>query len=262
MNVDGARASAAEQALLAAGGPALVAFVDRVVTLLRHGLPGLRGVWLVGSLASGDARGGASDVDLMVAADIAGTQDDWLALGEQIADIGATCPLRGVELVVYSAQALARPDCALTYALNVNAGPAMDRTVSTGGDPTFWFVLDVAAARTAALPLLGPAVTEMVGAIEDDVVAEAIAASFDWHSAGRPDADAVLNACRAWRWSETGAWVSKTAAGEWAQAMTTPGRDASIVAAALAARRAGRDTQLDESAVHRLLALVRAAINA
>jgi hypothetical protein len=69
--------------------------------------------------------------------------------------------------------------------------------------------------------------------------------------------NAVLNACRAWRWAEEGVWSSKTAAGAWARTRTDDGE---LVEAAAAARADGRSldaarVRLFVEGVRRLLEL-------
>jgi hypothetical protein len=63
--------------------------------------------------------------------------------------------------------------------------------------------------------------------------------------------NAVLNACRAWRYAREGTWSSKSDAGEWALERTD---DRALVADALAARTDGRP--LDRERVQTLLGSV------
>lgn len=246
----------AEAHLAAVGGRALVDHVGRLLDVARAGLPeGLAAAYVVGSIASGDARGAVSDLDLMLVTPAAvGDRATLGRLGEALADAGQQCPLRGVELVLYRKEVLGAPRHPLPYDLNVNSGPRMPRLVRTGGDEAFWFLLDVAAARAHALTLEGPPVEEMIGPVPDDDVRRALRAALHWHARqGDHGPDAVLNACRAWHWLRHGRWLPKTAAGRWVAAK--PGAPA-VVAQAVRARLAERDAELDPEAVRHFLVAV------
>lgn len=244
--------------LRSVGGTALVSYVERVVAVADELLEGtLAGAAIVGSIASGDVREDASDLDVLLVADRL-DRETLRRAGERLADLAADCPLRGLEAVVYDRAALARPRFLLPYLLNVNGGRAIARLVSTEGDPAFWFLLDVAAAREPALVVTGPPPRDLIGPVPREDVLRALRASLDWHErSGGRGPDAVLNACRARCWIREDRWRSKTAAGEWVQRhlAATP-----VVAAALASRRAGSDADLDADDVAAFAAVTRAEV--
>jgi Domain of unknown function (DUF4111) len=208
-------------------------FVAGVASLLRDRVgEDLTGLYVIGSLASGDAVLASSDVDLLVVVDDA-SGVDAMSLGGELADVAARCPLRGMEAVVYRAGVLRAPHHPLPHLVNVNAGPRMARSVSVGGDPAFWFLLDVAAARQHAITLVGPPAAALIGEPAPAHILAAAGESLAWQRRQRePGSNAVLNACRTWHWLATGTWLSKTAAGQWAEAQGAP----DVVAQALAAR--------------------------
>ena len=239
-----------ENALARAGGPDLVTFTTDFCALADAVLGGLCGAYVVGSVASGDARPGVSDLDLLFVAETKRAPSALLAAGDQLATAALACPLRGVEAVLYTRDAVAAPRHPLDYLLNVNAGRSIPKRVATGGDPPFWFLLDLAAAADTALPLRPPAPRCVLGKPPVAEVRIALAEALRWHLAEQAASpDAVLNACRAWYWTEHGAWISKSAAGRWA----ADGGGGAVVAAALHARAAGTDdAPLDPAAASKL----------
>lgn len=243
------------------GGVELKRAADRIVSLLRKALASrLVAVYVIGSLATGDAHPAVSDLDLIVVVDSVIVDDTLVRIGEQLAEAAAEVPMRGLEAVVYRADVLAAPSYPLTIELNVNAGAELERVVATRTDEPFWFLLDVAAARDAALVLHGPPPREVIGDVHRDNVVAALRDSVRWHRRDpRSGPDTVLNLARTWRWLEEGDWASKTQAGRWALDHT---REPDVVAAALASRMAGSDAELDPEALRRLEAEVAALLDA
>jgi hypothetical protein len=229
---------------------ALVRYVDEVVAEADAALHrSLVAAHVVGSVANGDVRGQASDLDLLLVVGRCLDPDLLRRAGERLADLAGDCPMRGLEAVAYRRDVLAHPRYPLPYELNCNGGRAIPRHVATAGDPGFWFLLDVAAApraRPHPLRRTGPG-PRRPGPRRRG--AARLRDSLRWHrTAGGTGPDAVLNACRAWHWLDHGEWLSKTAAGEWTCRRTgTP----AVVRAAVAARRAGNDADLDARAVTR-----------
>jgi hypothetical protein len=245
--------------------PDLAPFVER---LLGEGAEALGvdlyGAYVIGSVATGDLAGDASDLDLLLVHDGAPLpRSTRLATGERLADVAADCPLRGVEAVLYRAEVLAAPTYPLPIALNVNGGRDLPRRVETASEQPFWFLLDVAAARDAALTLLGPPADEAIAPIPRPAIVAALRDSDVWHRAhGGTGADAVLNAARAWCWLVTERWRSKTAAGRWLLDQPDAAPHHGITRAALAERAAGSDTDLDAAPVRALQAAVRDRLDA
>ena len=235
--------------------------VDHVRDLVAAAAAGLRGTlsgaYVVGSIATGDVRGTASDLDLLLvtsrrlpAAVLTGT-------GHRLADLAAEGPMRGLEAVLYRQDVLARPSYPLPVELNVNGGAALSRVVETAPQDAFWFLLDVAAARQHALAVIGPRADQLIAPIPDELVRAALAEALVWHQwHGGSTPDVVLNACRAWHWCARHSWLSKTDAGRWAAEQ----RHAPIVRAALEARLRHSDEPLDATSVQALLVEVRDAV--
>src|SRR5205814_604480 len=138
---------------------------------------------------------------------------------------------------------------------NLNTGPGTEERISLdpAAEPGHWFVVDLAIARSHARPILGPLPAALIGSIPRTDVLAALTDSLDWHSEHEgSSANAVLNACRAWRYALTGAWSTKTAAAEWA---LERGADRGLIDGAVELR-AGAGAELDGRAANRLLAQV------
>ena len=200
---------------------------DEVVRTLREHLArSLRGAWLVGSLAWSDFRPASSDIDVLA---VANPRPPHVrqALAEALAAV--KCPARGLEFVLYPTG----PDQPFRWQLNLNTNPP-HVSLDASTEPRHWFVLDVAMARERAIPICGPPAAELLAPIPAEQVHQALEESLAWHEQHEPDRpNAVLNACRAWRYAETGRWSSKTAAALWArEKVDDPGR----IDAALASR--------------------------
>ena len=69
------------------------------------------------------------------------------------------------------------------------------------------------------MPLTGPAWAAVFEPVPREDILDALSASLEWHDSEEPlTASSLLNACRAWQWLETGAWVSKPEAARWLRA--------------------------------------------
>jgi aminoglycoside adenylyltransferase-like protein len=220
-------------------------------------------VWLGGSGALGGVAPD-SDVDLVAVCAAAPAPATARAVAAGLADLAMTWPLRGLELVLYPRAALAAPAARPGFVVNLNAGPRMPYRLSLdpASEPPHWFLLDLAILRDHGRPLAGPPPRELIGPIPRRRVLEALGESLAWHRAHQSALQqAVLNACRGWRFTEEGVWSSKDDAGAWALARTD---DPATVAAALAVRHGDRSRPLDPARVdafqRRVLERVRRAL--
>jgi hypothetical protein len=238
-------------------GAAPATYIGEIVARTRAVLGGdLRAVCLMGSAALGDYRPGRSDIDVAVVAERALPVVARQALVAALEHDALPCPARGLELVAYDPSGLADPR-GPAYLVNLNTGPRMDRQVSfdPAENPRFWFTLDVAIGRTLGRTLLGPPPADLFPELPDGLIRDAARDSLDWWSAhgGHPFA-AVLAACVAWRWSETGTWSSKGAATRWAADRAA---EPDVLRAALDRREGDGARRFDEAAARRFVAMVR-----
>jgi hypothetical protein len=235
-------------------------YVHEVADRLRAALgDGLLAVYLVGSGALGDWVPQRSDLDVMAisAGPLAPAQLDRVV--GPLLHRALPCPARGLELVVYNRDAIGAPTRRLGFELNLNTGSGLPDHVSfdPGAEPAHWFLLDVAAARLHGRALFGPAPQALIGPVAEADLRAALIESLQWHREHEPtSANAVLNACRSWRYAAEGTWSSKPDGGRWA---LDRGADAVLVREALASH-AGATGELDPAAVATFLAEVAAAL--
>ena len=164
--------------------------------------------YVIGSAASGAFAPGASDLDMFVVLSGEPSREELLELVERVRAVDVA-PARGLELVVYSGGELV---------LNLNTGPGVAERVDYGpaAGEEFWFVLDRAIAEHYAVPLLGPPWRDLFPPVTRAEIVDALRASLRWHDQHHPHStQSALSAIRAWRWLETGQWVSKPDAAAW-----------------------------------------------
>lgn len=240
-------------------------YLRALVHRLHEGLPeSLVGVYLIGSGATGDYVPVRSDLDVAVVVD--GTLDERAKrrLVFLLSHDALPCPARMLELVVYSADVARSGALHPAYELNLNTGASgatrswFDPT-APDAEPGHWFVVDLASAADTALALHGPLPREVFAPAPRETVRTALLDVLDWQMSNEPTApNTVLNACRAWRWAETGRWGSKGEAGAWARPRVD---DPSAIDEALAARRGEAHAPANPNAPGRIVARARAALD-
>ena len=128
------------------------------------------------------------------------------------------CPVRALELVVYSHAGLSDPR-GPAFALNLNTGAGVEHHAGFDPDsePRFWFPIDVSIARQSGRAIAGQPPAEILPELPRALVLGALRESLAWHRLRDPAA-AVLAACRGWAWARDGRWLSKSEAARWAAA--------------------------------------------
>jgi hypothetical protein len=230
---------------------------DRLRALLQEDLVG---VYLIGSGSMGGFDPRHSDVDIaaVVTGPLLREQKDRIV--RALAHPGLPCPVRKLELVVYRAEAVSGPSPSLQWELNLNTGPAagVRARFDPSTEPGHWFVLDVAMAGRLARSLFGPPPHVVFGELSRDRVLRALLGSIRWHVQNdHQGVQAVLNACRAWRWVQDATWSPKPEAARWARVRTD---DPAVIDAALSARENGGHPPLDRPAVDRFVSGVERRI--
>ena len=206
-------------------------------------------VYLGGSGALGGVAAAQSDVDLVAVCAAAPGEELRRAIVAGLGGLAMGWPMRGLEFVLYTRAAVADPAERPRFELNLNVGPRMPYHLSLdpASEPAHWFVLDLAILRDHGRPLAGPPARDLVAPIPRRRLLEALRDSLAWHGAHEPALQqAVLNACRGWRFTEEGVWSSKDDAGAWALDRSD---DPATVSAALAVRHGDRSRPLDPARV-------------
>lgn len=199
----------------------------------------LVGVYAGGSYALGDYEPGRSDLDVAVVCRGALSRARKERIAAALSQESLPCPARGLELVVYRDETVRSGTVEPGYELNLNTGQSMPFVVSFAPEgETHWYAVDRAVVREHGVALAGPPPAQLFAPIAPAALLERVIESIRWYAANRWAGadDAVLNACRAWRYACERAWSSKAAAGRWALERTG---DPSLVEDALAARRGG-----------------------
>ena len=208
-----------------------------------------------GSYALGGYLPGRSDLDVAVVCRRPLADEKKAEIVGALRHEALPCPARGLELVVYAESTARAGTGEPGYELNLDTGRAMPFLASFApeGEP-HWYAIDRAVVREHGVVLSGPPPYELFAAIPRTVLLERVAESVRWYAchAWAGDDNAVLNACRAWRFASEGVWSSKPTAGEWARGRLD---DDGLVAEALAARSG--EGRLDRARVTAFLVRVQ-----
>nr|MDQ4040680.1 DUF4111 domain-containing protein [Actinomycetota bacterium] len=173
----------------------------------------LLGVALTGSLALDAYEPGRSDLDVIAVVSRPLAREHADALVDAVSHRALPCPAKRLELVV-----VRRGGAAFELDLDTGAGIPDHVGLDPDAEPTFWFPIDVAIARARGRSLLGPPPRELLDEPPPETTRQAVLESLDWHAEHEPTSpNAILNACRGWRWARTGRWTSKRRAAEWAR---------------------------------------------
>lgn len=212
------------------------AFAERVHdAVVTSGVPVIATI-LHGSAALGSWVSARSDVDILMVA------DDTARIGGQalsrsasaLQGLASSCPGRGAELSIISAQLARKPAPPWPFLLHVNTEATHVKTVfgaGHDGDPDL--LLHLAVCRAVGIGVRGATPEDLIGEIDRPSIIRAMDAEL---VASLDDADTtytVLNACRAWCYVVTDRLVSKRVGAKWA---VTQGASRPTIDRALASR--------------------------
>jgi hypothetical protein len=243
--------------------PATERLIDAAVEALQGHLgAGLVGVYGFGSLAWGDYQPGVSDVDLLAvtASSLSRAQKEELV--RALAELAPRHPdCAGLEVYVLTEDAVRRPTFPPSWELAVGLfrsdGWAPDVDLGdSGGWSDATPTLAMAIIRRAESSIAGASPGGLFGEIPDQWLRHAIRLELEfWLGQERIPSmrTAVLNACRAWRFAETGVLGSKIAGGEWARKRVA---DPTMIDAALASQRGETAGDVEEDEIRSLMATV------
>jgi predicted nucleotidyltransferase len=212
----------------------------------------LVGVYLHGSAVLGDWSAPASDVDVLVVVEDGVTSSTARRLVE-ILRSGGKCPGAGLEASIVEAGAASAPAAPWPFVVHATTthddGKVVWGAPGAGDDD---LILHYAVARSNGWAAYGPDPRLVVGPVPDGVVATQLAHELHWAVEHAGASYAILNACRALHFRDTGLLSSKTDGGHWARAR---GIQPELVQAALADRRAGVSLPITKAAAEWVLAV-------
>lgn len=215
-------------------------YLQALTGVLRRALGAqLVGVYLFGSAAYGAYEAGHSDLDVQAVTTQPPGEVLARALAAHLSHAALPCPARKLEFVLYTRQAAATATRHPQFALNLNTGAGQPEHLSL--DPSreagHWFLLDIAAGRERGRALVGPPPAQVFAAPQRAWVLDALLESLRWHrDHDLLSPNSVANACRGWRWAETGTWDSKRAGVAWAAAQPQAPAGLGLTADAVQAR--------------------------
>ena len=201
---------------------------SRIEVVCRRMLPGLVGVYLHGSAALGGFTS-ASDLDVLVIAD---GPIPIAAVGKSLLGAVAGFPL---ELSIVTSAAAAAPASPYPFVVHV-ASPDRILTDDSNGDTDL--IAHYAVCRVSGVALSGPAPAEVIGPVDRHRLLVYLAHELQWGLDHGDQRYAVLNACRAAAYADTGLLLSKVSGGQWW--VEHHGPDAQVETA-LQAQLAGHD---------------------
>lgn len=214
----------------------------------------LAGVYLHGSAVLGGFDSRRSDVDILAVCDDPMTTAQQSAVAQALSEQSLPCPAHGLELSIITLGVARHPTAEPAFELHLTTAPEDPKVIDghrVGGDPDL--VLHCAVCRSAGR-LLGPGLpaAEVFRQVPDELVLAQLAAELRWGAEHAPGEYAVLNACRAWRFGEDGALVSKVDGGQWARSRVQ-GPDRELITIALDRQRSMSESELDPDAVGRFV---------
>ena len=214
----------------------------------------LVGVYAGGSYALRAYEPGRSDLDVAVVVSAPPSRAVKEKMVAAIRHEALPCPARGLELVLYRFAVVRELTVEAGFDLNLNTGAAMPfrAEFEPNGREAHWFPIDRSILRQCGVVLSGPSPADVFASLPRRLILPLLLDSLRWHARepARSD-DAVLNACRSWRYAVESIWSSKPAAGAWALARPDAPQ---IVAEALRARHGS--ARLDPAAVDSFLRTV------
>jgi hypothetical protein len=222
----------------------------QMATELRHQvarlgteLRGLLGADLVdvvvhGSVVLGDFTPGRSDLDLLVI--VTGNPDPHVIADTIRAQDPA--PATTLEVSVITTDAAAEPTPPWPYLIHVAGDRVVEGEPGTGDED---LILSYAVARAAGRPFFKADPAALIGVVPRQAILDQLGRELKWAAEHAPPDYAVLNACRALEFQETGVLDSKSSGGVWALAR---GIRPDLVRPALRQRQTGLPCLQDSAA--------------
>jgi Aminoglycoside adenylyltransferase, C-terminal domain len=240
---------------------AVEGFARRLDLALGEVVDGLIATYLHGSVALGALSPARSDIDvLIVCRDRAIGRNRLTAAVQTLQSMIGGCPGRGVELSMVASRQAREPGAPWPFVLHVSIC-AGEETIVFGddrdGDPDL--LMHYVVCRAAGIALRGPAATELTGPVARADVLSYLRAELAWALEHAPEADGVLNACRALAYLDRGQILSKI---DGARHALERGAPQHLISGALAMERGDRPHHPPSQAARRFIIEVGDALSA
>jgi hypothetical protein len=234
----------------------LASYADEVVRRLSCLGDNLVGIYLHGSAAMNAFIPSRSDVDLLVVTDGPVDRPTRLRIADALSERALPCPGVGLEVSIVQRRSVSLPSDVLPFELILDSHEGHAMRVVHGeereGDPDL--VAHVAMARAHGLALTGPDPRELFPAPDRSALLRHFVDDLGWAIEHAQGGYAVLNACRALRFSRDGTLCSKLEGGAWA--LENEIGDRGTIEAALR-RQTGSSEEVDLTAAMVLVDEVR-----
>jgi predicted nucleotidyltransferase len=204
----------------------------------------LVGLYLHGSAAMGAFVPSRSDVDVLAVTRVSISSEAKRAIADALSEAALPSPGVGLELSIVTVDSVRIESDVPSFELHLDIHHTHEDRVVDGvghdGDPDL--LTHYAMARERGIAVLGPLATEAFAPVDRTRLLRAIAADLGWGIEEGLGSYAVLNACRALRFSREGVLCSKPDGGEWA--LEEGVGDPELIQAALR-RQGGENERVD-----------------
>ena len=181
----------------------------------------LVGLYLCGSLVQNDFEPHRSDIDLLGIVSTAPDEATRDQLVSRLSHAARAVPARGLEVVLFPADAVQSPGRGFTFAFALSTSPEGEVECAPPGIADD-MLIDIALCRDAGIALAGPPANMAFAPISQNFLCHALIDELRWHQREvqkRLDdtaaVNAILNAARSLHAAQTGQILSKTEGGRW-----------------------------------------------